>query len=339
LRDARLTLADLSARAPTGAARRLAPAGGLRLTQDVARGEKAGRGPARTIGALAAAALVVAACSSGTSRSRSGGEIFGHPSSGVARGSADRATTATAATPVPVVLEAPAGTDAATLQATADAVRARLARMQVPVSSVTATPDGVAVVSQADPYQLEAAARQEATTIAPVTSSALGPCHGARLDSVGPAARCYTVGAPLVGVTPVTGAVPATASGAGWKVTMSIAPAQYQSLRAPLDNAAGQAQTLALLGGDDVVLAFSAGVPGLASQVGPALTEEQARRTAAALAVDNDLPVALSAPAVPPPQGARQPRLLDDGARREHLRHLAGQRAGRRPGHGRALPR
>ena len=62
---------------------------------------------------------------------------------------------------------------------------------------------------------------------------------------------------------------------------------------------------MALVTGDGVVLAVNAGVPALASQIGPALSEEQARRAAAALAVDDDLPVALSAPAVPPPQGAR----------------------------------
>jgi hypothetical protein len=257
------------------------------------------------MGVLLAAASVAVACSGGASHSTtSGGEIFGNRSSGAASANADPATTAPAA-PAPAILKAPAGTDAATLAAAATAVRARLGRMHVPVTSVSATADGVAVVSSADPYQLEAAARPKATTIAPITGTALGPCQGAGLESVGPSLRCYTVGAPVAAVTAIANAVPATASGAGWKVNLAIDPAQYQTFRGPLERATGQGQTMALVTGDNVVLAVSAGVPALASQIGPALSEEQARRTAAALAVDDDLPVALSAPAVPPPQGAR----------------------------------
>jgi hypothetical protein len=104
-------------------------------------------------------------------------------------------------------------------------------------------------------------------------------------------------------VTPIVNAAPVTASGAGWKVTFSIEQPQYQTVRAPLQGVVSQ--PVALVSGDQVVVAFSASVPALSSQLGPCLSEEQARRTAAALAVDTDLPVALQAPAVPAPQGAR----------------------------------
>jgi hypothetical protein len=120
---------------------------------------------------------------------------------------------------------------------------------------------------------------------------------------VGPASRCYTVGPALLGVTPILNATPATASGAGWKVTFSIDQPQYQAVRAPLESVASQ--PAALVSGDEVILAFNAAVPALSSQLGPALTEDQARRAAAALAVDTDLPVELAAPAVPSPPGAR----------------------------------
>jgi hypothetical protein len=201
------------------------------------------------------------------------------------------------------VLKAPVGTDAATLAAAAAIVRTRLDRMHVSVTSVSAAPDGVAVVASADPYQLEAAARPKATTMATITSTALGPCHGQGLNSVGPASRCYTVGPALVGVTAIVDAAPATASGAGWKVSFSVEQPRYQSLRGPLQSVASQ--PVALVSGDDVILAFSAGVPGLSSQLGAGLSEDQARRAAAALAGDTDLPVDLAAPAVPSAPGPR----------------------------------
>jgi hypothetical protein len=203
----------------------------------------------------------------------------------------------------PVLLAAPAGTAAATIQAAADVVRARLTRMKVNVSTVTAQADGVAVGSSADAYQLQAAARRGATTIATIASTALGPCTGTGSTGSGPAARCYTLGPTVTGVGAVGAAEPTSASGAGWKVTLSIDSGAYASFRGPLQ-AAGQVP-LALVSDGDVVLAFNSGLPGLRSEIGPGLAEEQARQSAAALVVDSDLPVALVAPPLPPPQAAR----------------------------------
>jgi hypothetical protein len=84
---------------------------------------------------------------------------------------------------------------------------------------------------------------------------------------------------------------------------LSVNSAAYPSLRGPLQ-AAGQ-EPVALVSDGIVVLAFAAGLPGLRSELSPGLTEEQARQAAAALVVDSDLPVALVAPPLPPPQAAR----------------------------------
>jgi hypothetical protein len=219
--------------------------------------------------------------------------LFSHETSAVATG---------AATPAGL-LKAPPGTDKATIAAAADIVRARLTRMGVTGATVTAQADGVDVQSAADPYQLHAAAQRHATTIAPITSTALGPCNGPGTSSTGAAARCYVVGAGLTGVTAVANAAVQSASGAGWKVTFSIDPNQYKTFRAALDS--GGAGTLGLVAGDVVVLAFGSGTPALQSAVGPPLAEDEARLAAAALAVDSDLPVALEPPALPTPAGAR----------------------------------
>ncbi len=203
----------------------------------------------------------------------------------------------------PVILTAPAGTDAATIETAAGVVRERLTRMKVGVTSVTARADGVAVDSLADPYQLQAVSRRGATTIATVASSALGPCAGAGNDGGGPAARCYTLGPTVGGVGAVTEAEAGSGSGTGWKVTFSISSDQYPTFRRGL-GAAGSAP-LALVSDGVVVLTFSSGVPALRSVLGPGLTEEQARQAAAALVVDSTLPIALGAPPLPSPQGAR----------------------------------
>lgn len=87
------------------------------------------------------------------------------------------------------------------------------------------------------------------------------------------------------------------------KVNFDIDPNQYNAFRAPIE-AAGPGP-LALVSDGVVVVAFSPGTPALQSSLAPGLTEEQARQTAAALVVNADLPVALEAPALPPPQGAR----------------------------------
>jgi hypothetical protein len=217
------------------------------------------------------------------------------------------ATAASSATSSPsaegVILKAPAGTDAATLQAAADVVRTRLTRMGVANPTVAARPDGVEIQSAADTYQLHAAAQHHATTITAITSTSLGPCNGAGTSSTGPATRCYVLGPTLTGVAPVTGAAVASSSGAGWNITFSIDSNRYKTFRAALEGAG--TGPLALVGDGVVVLAFGSGVPALESALGPPLAEDQARQAAAALVVDSDLPVALQPLALPAASGAR----------------------------------
>ena len=201
------------------------------------------------------------------------------------------------------LLSAPDGIDPATMSAAAEIVRARLQRMGVTDATVVGRPEGVSVRSSADPYQLRAAAQRGATSIAAVTSSELGPCNGAGLDTVGDAVRCDTVGPALTGVEAVTAAGVQPTEGAGWKVTMTIDPTMYKAFRAALEPAAGS--PLAIVADGSVVLTFGSGLPALQSAIGPPLAEDRARHAAAALAVDSELPVALEAPALLPTSGAR----------------------------------
>jgi hypothetical protein len=258
--------------------------------------EGGARASTRVRSAAVAIALAVVAAGCGGDKGRtSNGGIFGDQGTGGA--------TASVSPGEPVLLTAPAGTAPATVQAAATVVRERLTRMKVNVSAVTAQADAVAVTSSADAYQLQAAARRGATTIATIAGSTLGPCHGSGSGDSGPAARCYALGPTVVGVGAVSDAEATSAAGTGWKVTLSVDADAYRSLRGPLQ-AAGQAP-VALVSDGIVVLAFDSGLPGLRSELGPGLTEQQARQTAAALVVDSDLPVALVAPPLPFPQGAR----------------------------------
>jgi hypothetical protein len=238
--------------------------------------------------------VFLAACGGDNSSSTQGSPLFRHPS--------DSSGTAAASTPAGL-LKAPPGTDKATITAAADIVRTRLTRMGITDATVTTRDDGVDVRSTADPYQLHAAAQHHASAIAPITSTALGPCNGPGISSTGAAARCYVLGPTLAGVTPVTNAAVQAASGAGWKLTFSIDSGQYKTFRAALE--AGGTGPLGLVADGTVLLAFGSGTPALQSAIGPPLPEDQARLAAAALAVDSDLPVALDAPALPTPPGAR----------------------------------
>ena len=250
---------------------------------------------ALTVGAL----LMVAACSSDDkSGARSGGIFGGRPQSGSA-GDSPQVTTSTQGT----ILTAPVGTDDSTMAAAADVVRSRLIRMGVTDATVTPQDDGVAVKSSADGYQLHAAAQRHATTVAAITTAAVGACNGPGTPSAGSAARCYVLGSALTGVTAVTNTAVQPASGAGWKLTFSVAADQYKAFRAALEPA-GQSE-LALVTDDSVALAFGSGTPALQSALGPPLAEDEARRGAAALAIDSDLPVALQPPPLPPPSDAR----------------------------------
>jgi hypothetical protein len=205
----------------------------------------------------------------------------------------------------PVLLAAPDATGAATLAQAADVVLARLRRMGVGDAVVKPESNGVSVTSSADAYQLHAAAQQDASVIAPINSTALGPCgdSSTALGSVGPVSRCYTVGESLVGVGAVTAATVDDIGGAGWRAVLTLDPTQYKTFRAALEPAAGK--QLALVAGGVVVLAFMTGVPALSSMVGPPLAEDQARLAAATFGVDSDLPVGLIPPALPPPTGPR----------------------------------
>jgi hypothetical protein len=203
----------------------------------------------------------------------------------------------------PGLLKAPAGTSKQTLTAAADLVRNRLGRMGVTDAVVTVHDEGVDVQSSADAYQLHAAAQQHATTIVAITATDLGPCSGLGTASAAPPSRCYALGPALTGVGAITNAVVADSPGAGWKISFSVDPNQYQTFRTALD-AAGSG-SLAIVTDGVVALAFGSGIPALQSAVGPPLAEDQARLTAAALAVDSDLPIALEGPALPEPTGAR----------------------------------
>jgi len=235
----------------------------------------------------------LAACGGDNTSNTQRRPLFSHETSAVATRPATPAG----------LLKAPPGTDQATITAAADIVRTRLGRMGVTGAIVTARADGVDVQSAADPYQLHAAAQHHATTIAPITSTALGPCNGPGTGSAGAAVRCYVLGPALTGVTPVTNPAVQSASGAGWKLTFAVDPSQYKTFRAALE--AGGAGTLGVVADGTVLLAFGSGTPALQSAIGPPLAEDQARLAAAALAVDSDLPFALQPPALPTPAGAR----------------------------------
>src|SRR4051794_9740169 len=122
-----------------------------------------------TLGAL----LLVGACSSSSTGGTNSGEVLGGRSNGAARDSSHPETSARE-----TVFQAPTGTDTSTLTAAADIVRGRLTRMGVADAVVKAQSDGVAVKSSADGYQLHAAAQRHATTIAPIPTTAVGPCNG-----------------------------------------------------------------------------------------------------------------------------------------------------------------
>ena len=242
--------------------------------------------------AVALALILLAAACSSSSQTPSGGS--------------SRATTADTshlAANGGTLLRAPAAAGPAAIAAAATVVQARLARMGVEDAVATPVSDGVAVTGSADAYQLQAAAQLHATVIAPITATALGPCPGAGTPSVGPARRCYTLDEALTGVTAISHATVQSVPGSGWKVDLTIDPTQYPSFRAALPPTG--AAKLALLADDEVALAFGSGLPALRSVIGPPLSEDQARRAAAALAIDSDLPISLDAPEPPPPSGAR----------------------------------
>jgi len=247
----------------------------------------------RTVLAAVGVLVLVSACGS-DNNSSTHGPLFGGRSNSSGPPAASAPTE---------LLKAPPGTDHAAITAAADIVRARLSRMGVTDAIVTAQADGVDVRSSADPYQLHAAAQQHATTIAAITSTAVGPCNGPGAGSTGAAVRCYVLGPTLTGVTPVSNPAVQAASGAGWKLTVAIDPTEYKAFRAGL--AGGGTGPLALVADGSVVLAFGSGVPAVQSAIGPPLAEDQARQAAAALAVDAELPVALAPPALPTPPGAR----------------------------------
>ncbi|MGH9025439.1 MAG: hypothetical protein ACRDWD_04885 [Acidimicrobiia bacterium] len=88
---------------------------------------------------------------------------------------------------------------------------------------------------------------------------------------------------------------------AGWQVTIAIDPEQYQAFREALTTTA--AALVAVVADDAVLLAFEPGLPALQSVIGPELTEDQARAVAAALLVEQPLPIELDAPAKPDVDG------------------------------------
>jgi hypothetical protein len=195
-------------------------------------------------------------------------------------------------------LEAPAGTGDAVLEQAAVVVRDRLARMGLPDADVTVVEGGLEVVSRADPFQLEASARRAPTTIAPVTGVELGSCDGPGRRSIGPGERCYQLAPAATDVSMVAEANARRSQVGGWEVALAVDPAGYAALDAALSQ---PASSFAVVADDVVALEFAtSGPPGQRSTIGPGLSEEQARRAAAALRVSDALPVPLEAPALPP---------------------------------------
>jgi hypothetical protein len=209
------------------------------------------------------------------------------------------ATTAPAA--APGFLRAPPGTDQATLAAAADVVARRLARMGVTDAAVAPMADGLQVRSSADAYQLGAAAQRHPTTLAPVIATEIGPCDGAGSPTVDGTTRCVTLARTIGTTGPVATAAVQAFAGAGWKLTFDVDAARYAEIRAALATAG--AAPVAIVADDDVVLTFRNNVPAQRNAIGP-LAEDQARQTAAALVIDDELPVDLEAPPPPPPAGA-----------------------------------
>jgi len=189
------------------------------------------------------------------------------------------------------------------MEAAAQVVRQRLVRMGVLDASVTVQNGGVSVKSSANGYQLHAAGQQHASTLAAVTNTVVGQCTGGGTPSTGAVTRCYTLGAPVTGVSAVSRAAVESVPGTGWKLTIAVDPTQYQPFRAALEPTVGS--QLALVTDGVVAFAFRSGVPALQSALGPPLAEDEAQRAAAAFAVDSDLPVELRPPPEPAPPGAR----------------------------------
>ena len=198
------------------------------------------------------------------------------------------------------LLRAPAGTDQSVLQTAAGTVKARLGAMGVADADARPAADGVVVTGSADAFQLEAAARQEPTTLQGVAAAGIGRCTTGGTPLTEPALRCYLLKGDIT-LAAIQTAQAKLTSGVGWGVALTLSPSDYQSFRAALGSAP---PTVAIAAGQQVILAFEhPGVPALNSVVGPELPERQARRAAAALMVRDSLPVALTAPALPTDPG------------------------------------
>lgn len=210
----------------------------------------------------------------------------------------------------PVTLTAPANTPEADLRSTAAAVAARLDRMGVGDAAGTVAPDGVEVTGSAGHFELEAAARQSSTRLTAVLSSAIGPCRGSGTPAVGKAQRCYKLGADVAGAGAIADATAVSSAETGWSVAFTVDPGQYQPFRLAVTQA--DASLLAVVADSGVLVAFRPVLPALRMTLGPHLTETQARRVAAALMVDQPLPIGLEAPPVPDLRGPRVN--LDDWA-------------------------
>jgi len=235
----------------------------------------------RPVTSLAAVLLLVlaAACSDAERSDRRGG---GAQSSGGA------------------TLRIPAGTSAAQVTDTLAGLRRRLHRLGV-TATVRAVSGAVTVDPDPGPVVLEALARREPTRIASVESSTLGPCATGGTPSVRPDHRCDLLAPTSVGTAPVARTKVRATGLDGYGVDVMIDSARWPAWRDALQ--ARRGAPVALVAGDRVLATATLSAPALQTRISGQLSRADARRIAAALLVDEPLPVGLAGPATPAVDG------------------------------------
>lgn len=194
--------------------------------------------------------------------------------------------------PATGTLTMPAGTDTAARAQLLEGIRARLARIGSG-SEASASGDVITIRPSPDRFVLEALARRTRTTVVAVDSATLGRCVGNDgVEAAVPVRRCYHLGAPVTDTTAVTGARVTTQAIDGWGVDVTIPSDRYPAFRAAV--LPHQGSGVAIVADGAVLADASLSTIGLMSRIGGQLRRFDARRIAAALPVDTDLPVALS---------------------------------------------
>ena len=245
-----------------------------------------GRG-CTAVGAAVAALTSLGACSSGTASP-------GVPSNGAASTVGGEARRWTPVGPA----------SAADLASALVVVSDRLTRLGVADAGVRIVGGGLSAAATIDPVVNEAVGRREATALWTVAATAVGPCRaaGEGAPSLPVGRRCHRLGARIAGVEAVRSAQARLEPGVGWSVELFVDPAGYAALRQALSSVA--ATPVAAVADGQVVAVFDAsGALGQHDRIGPGLTEREARRLAAALAVHDSSPVAFRPPTLAPEPG------------------------------------